>query len=165
MLRYQQNNTFQCLFLHHGKIYSFSLCIDTVPVPQKQEWRGTLQNIFRMRCLFLCLSVPFRQFSAGVCKASPLVCYLILLLCAVINYAVGPTSLNRKKEKDAEYIRRTRIQTLVLTAMIAVLIAVMSAVSSQNNHSMITFWTLVLHTLQMAITPKLKEVKYREELG
>ena len=96
----------------------------------------------------------------------PLWCvYLILLLCAVINYAVGPTSLNRKKEKDAEYIRRTRIQTLVLTAMIAVLIAVMSAVPSQNNHSMITFWTLVLHTLQMAITPKLKEVKYREELG
>lgn len=74
MLRYQQNNTFQRLFLHHGKIYSFSLCIDTVPVPQKQEWRGTLQNIFGMRCLFLCLSVPFRQYSAGVCKASPLVC-------------------------------------------------------------------------------------------
>lgn len=90
---------------------------------------------------------------------------VIVVLCAVINYIVGPTSLNRKKEKSADYIRKTRIQTLVLTGAIALLILASAQTTKMREYSMVCFWTLVLHALQMAITPKMKEVKYREELG
>lgn len=87
--------------------------------------------------------------------------FTILIICACVNFIIGPTSLARKKEKDRKYKHNARLQTFIFIILILLLI-VLPATSA---HAMISFWTLVLHTLQMAITPKLKEVKYHEKLG
>lgn len=112
--------------------------------------------IFSFIYLYLCINILPKYI-----KLPTWCILLILIICTIINYMIGPVSLNRRAEKDMEYKQKAKKQTLIFTAMILISIFILP----NTNLTVIPFWTLVLHTLQMVITPKLKEVKYREELG
>lgn len=83
-----------------------------------------------------------------------------LFLCAVFNYLLGPNSLNRKTPKSFEYIKKARIQTILLIMIIEFLLCVFPG----NKFLIVSFWTVVLHTVQLAVTKILKEVKSYEKV-
>lgn len=85
----------------------------------------------------------------------PLAIYIVLLSCTVICYYVGPNSLTRKTPKSPEYCRKAKFETFQLILIIAILIFIFSA----NEYLLVSFWTIVLHTIQLSITKIIKEVK------
>ena len=89
----------------------------------------------------------------------PIYLYPILLLCVLINCLIGPNSMNRKKRPDDAYIKEARIHTIRVITFIAVLLFIFSA----SDYLIVSFWTVVLYTIQMMITPFAKEVKYHEK--
>ena len=89
-----------------------------------------------------------------LCFPHPLAIYIILLLCTVICYYLGPNSLTRKTPKSEEYCRKAKFETFQLILVIALLIFIFSA----NEYLLVSFWTVVLHTIQLSITKLIKEV-------
>ncbi len=79
----------------------------------------------------------------------------ILLLCAVMNWFIGPNSLTRKKDMDAAFVKKAKRCTLLVIMGLEVLLAVYSV----NAYLGVSFWTAVLHTGQLGVTKVLKEVR------
>ena len=96
----------------------------------------------------------------GIIYIHPLGICLILLLCAVFNYLLGPNSLNRKTPKSSEYIKKARTQTILLIMIIEILLCVFP----ENKYLVVSFWTVILHTVQLAVTKLLKEVRLNEKV-
>lgn len=152
---------FSIYFYCTGKFLNFLFAV--IPLLMLRSKTGGIHFKTYLRCLFF--SFAYLYAAVNILPALiPLQAweiYLILLLCAAADYIVGPISLTRKAKKDDDYIKKARIQTLLLISILAVLIFFFSA----NEFLMASFWTIVLHSIQLTITPKLKEVKYHEELG
>ena len=99
----------------------------------------------------------------------PLVVYLILLLCAVLDYMIGSASLKERpvvKEefminKKKESIKKAKIQSFQVVFIVAVLFYIFP----DSKYLIVSFWTVVLHTLQLSITKILWEVKHHEKLA
>lgn len=91
----------------------------------------------------------------------PLMIYLILLLCAVIDYCIGPTSLKKKTSECKDFVKKSKIQSFQVVFWIAVLFFIFP----ENQYLIVSFWTVVLHTLQLSITKLIREVKYHEKLA
>lgn len=94
-------------------------------------------------------------------EVQPLLIYLILLLCALVDYRIGPTSLKKKPTACKDYIRKAKIQTFEAIFLIAVLFFIFP----ENRYLLVSFWTVVLHTFQLSITKLVREVKYYEKLA
>lgn len=87
--------------------------------------------------------------------------FLILLMCAVIDYCIGPTSLKKKPSECKDFIQKAKMQTFQVIFFVAVLFFIFP----KNQYLFISFWTVVLHTLQLSITKILREVRYDEKLA
>ena len=91
----------------------------------------------------------------------PLVVYPVLLVCAVADYMIGPALLKEKPKAAENVIKKAKIQNFQVVFLVAVLFFIFS----NHQYLIISFWTVVLHTVQLSITKLLKEVKYHEELA
>lgn len=99
----------------------------------------------------------------------PLVIYLILLLCAILDYVIGPATMKERTCSQDEFIlnkkkeltKKAKIQSFQVVFLVAVLFYIFP----DNRYLIVSFWTVVLHTLQLSITKLLKEVKHHEKLA
>ena len=87
--------------------------------------------------------------------------YPVLLVCAVVDYAIGPTSLKEKAPVSKNVIHKAKIQSFQVVFLVAVLIFIFQ----DTSYLIVSFWTVVLHTVQLSITKILKEVKHYEKLA
>lgn len=99
----------------------------------------------------------------------PLLIYLILLLCAVLDYMIGSASLKERPvirdefmiNQKKQFARKAKIQSFQVVFIVAVLFYIFP----DSQYLIVSFWTVVLHTLQLSITKILKEVKHHEKLA
>lgn len=106
--------------------------------------------LFTFGYLELCIDIlpwliPVSQFAMHV----------ILLLCAVVNWLVGPNSLTRQLNMTPSFIKRAKYITL-LDIMGLELLLVLYPI---NEYWAVCFWTVVLHTVQLGTTKILKEAR------
>ena len=105
----------------------------------------------------------------GMVPVHPLAVYLILLLCAVLDYMLGFASLKEKlvikdefmSSQKADFDKKSKLQSFQVVFIVAVLFYIFP----NNQYLIVSFWTVVLHTLQLSITKILWEVKHHEKLA
>lgn len=113
-----------------------------------------------LRSYLLCLVTTFIYLCSAIyilpCILSPhpLFIFVILLFCAITCYLIGPNSLTRKAPKNERYIKVAKLESFHLILIIAILFFVFSA----NEYLIVSFWTIVLHTIQLSISKVIKEV-------
>ena len=90
----------------------------------------------------------------------PLVVYPILLVCAVLDYMIGPI-LNNRPALAESVIKKAKIQSFQVVFVVAVMFFLFPNVS----YLIVSLWTIVLHVVQLAIAKMLKEVRYNEKLA
>lgn len=91
----------------------------------------------------------------------PLAIYPVLLVCAVVDYAIGPTSLKERAPVEKSVIHKAKIHSFQVVFLVAVLIFIFQ----DTSYLIVSFWTVVLHTVQLSITKLMKEVKQYEKLA
>lgn len=91
----------------------------------------------------------------------PLVIYPVLLICAVVDYAIGPTSLKERAPVEKSVIQKAKIQSFQVVFLVALSIFIFQ----NTSYLIVSFWTVVLHTVQLSITKLMKEVKHYEKLA
>ncbi len=99
----------------------------------------------------------------------PLMVYPILLICAVTDYLIGPSSLKDKavmrdallKEVQNGRLRKVKMESFQVVLVVAILYFLVPG----NQYLIVSFWTVVLHTVQLVITMIMKEVKRYEKVG
>ena len=120
--------------------------------------------LFSFAYLYLCINVL-----PVILTIHPLVIYPVLLLCAVTDFLIGPASLKEKPSvQDAYYkdlqkttTKKARIQSFQVVFLIAVLIFIFP----DQPCLIVSFWTVVLHTIQLSVIKLMKEVKCREKVA
>lgn len=91
----------------------------------------------------------------------PLAVYPILLICAVVDYVLGPTTLSKRPAPSESLVKKAKIQSF----QVVFIVAVMFFIFPDIPYLTVSFWTVVLHSVQLAIAKLIKEVKYREKLA
>lgn len=96
-----------------------------------------------------------------IINVHPLAIYPVLLVCAIVDYMIGPTSLKEKPSMDMDFVKKLKIQSFQVVFIVAVLLFIFQ----DHTYLIVSFWTVVLHTLQLSITKFLKEGKHHEKLA
>ena len=96
-----------------------------------------------------------------IIRVHPLAIYPVLLVCAIIDYMIGPTTLKEKPAMDMGIVKKLKIQSFQVVFIVSVLLFIFQ----DSRYLIVSFWTVVLHTIQLSITKLLKEVKHREKLA
>lgn len=122
-----------------------------------------------------CFVFSFLYLYAVICilpaviTVHPLLVYPVLLLCAVLDYMIGAASLKERPVMQDEFMlnqknkfaKKAKIQSFQVVFIVAVLFYIFP----DSRFLIVSFWTVVLHTLQLSITKILKEVKHHEKLA
>ena len=109
--------------------------------------------LFTFAYLELCISIL-----PTLIQVPQIAMHVVLLLCAAINWHVGPNSLTRQKDMDAAFIKKAKRCTLLVIMGLEVLL-----VYSVNEWLIVSFWTVVLHTGQLGVTKVFKEAMCNEK--
>lgn len=91
----------------------------------------------------------------------PLAVYPVLLICAVADYMLGPTTLSKRPDPTESFIKKAKIQSFQVVFIVAILFFIFPNVP----YLMVSFWTVVLHSVQLSIAKLIKEVNYHEKLA
>lgn len=111
-----------------------------------------------------CLIVSFIYFYSvinilpALVNMHPLAIYPVLLICAIADYMIGPASLKERPAADKSIVHKAKIQSFQVVFIVAALMFIFT----ENSYLIVSFWTVVLHTIQLIITKILKEVKLNE---
>ncbi len=114
-----------------------------------------------------CLLVSFIYFYSvinilpALFNIHPLMIYPVLMICAIVDYMIGPTSLKNRDAAEESVIKKAKIQSFQVVFIVASLIFIFQ----DSAYLIVSFWTVVLHTIQLSITKLLKEVKCNEKLA
>ncbi|MCH5248477.1 MAG: accessory gene regulator B family protein [Lachnospiraceae bacterium] len=153
---------FMVYFFATGKILEFFFAL--VPMlPLRIKTGG-----FHCKSYWSCFLVSFVYFYSVInvfpmiINVHPLAIYPVLLVCAIVDYMIGPTSLKEKAAlNNKDIVHKAKIQSFQVVFFVAVLIFVFQ----DTRYLIVSFWTVVLHTIQLSITKILKEVKRNEKLA
>ena len=160
---------FFVFFLAIGKLPEFLFAV--VPLILLRTRSGGIH----FHKYWTCFLASFVYLYAVICilpsvvTVHPLVIYLILLLCAVLDYMIGSASLKERfvvreeftVNKKKELLKKAKIQSFQVVFIVAVLFYIFP----DSKYLIVSFWTVVLHTLQLSITKILWEVKHHEKLA
>lgn len=99
----------------------------------------------------------------------PLAVYPVLLVCAVTDYLVGPNTLKARvtaqdvilRDAQENRIRKAKIECFQVVLIVAVLMFLFP----ENRYLIVSFWTVVVHAVQLVITKILREVRFHEKLA
>lgn len=116
--------------------------------------------------LYLCLVI---HILPALVPVHPLAVYPVLLVCAVTDYLVGPNTLKEKvvvrdtflKDEQNSMIRKAKIECF----QVVLIVAILCFLFPENRYINVSFWTVVVHTVQLVITKIMREVKFHEELA
>lgn len=152
---------FLIYFSYSGKFYEFLFA--AIPMMLLRTKTGGLH----FKKYLSCLLVSFIYFYSvinilpAVINIHPLAIYPILLICAITDYMIGPASLKERAPVEESIVKKAKIQSFQVVFIVALLIFIFQ----DTHYLMVSFWTVVLHTIQLSITKLLKEVKHNEKLA
>lgn len=112
---------------------------------------------YHLKTYWTCFLASFLYFimAAIVLPAIPLKLtwmQLTLLVCAWVMYYIGPISSNREINLNDEQLHKVHIQSFQIVLVMSVLLFLFP----DNQYLIVSFWTVVLHSIQLIIT-KLKK--------
>lgn len=121
---------------------------------------------FLFSFLYFCLVI---HVLPGLVSVHPLAVYPVLLVCAVTDYLVGPNKLQEKivvrdavlKDEQNSLMKKAKIECFQVVLIVAILCFLFPG----NRYLIVSFWTVVVHAVQLVITKIMREVKYHEELA
>lgn len=116
--------------------------------------------------LYFCLAI---HVLPGLITVHPLAVYPVLLICAVSDYLVGPNTLKEKivvrdavlKDEQNSRIKKAKIECF----QVVLIVAILCFLFPENRYLIVSFWTVVIHAVQLVITKIMREVKFHEELA
>ena len=153
---------FMVYFFATGKILEFFFAL--VPMLPLRTKTGGLH----CKKYWSCFLVSFAYFYSVInvlpviINVHPLAIYPVLLVCAIVDYMIGPISLKEKAAlNNKNIVSKAKIQSFQVVFFVAVLIFIFQ----DSRYLIVSFWTVVLHTIQLSITKMLKEVKRNEKLA
>lgn len=138
---------------------------------------------------FLCALIPFcllRSKNGGIHTKSYWTCLLMTVLvfvptviilpvtapltpilriglmipCAITEYLLGPILSHREVKLDSKGIQRNRLASFQVVLVVAILLFLFP----ECPYFLASFWMVILHTIQLAITKIYKEVKDHEKI-
>ena len=83
----------------------------------------------------------------------------LMLPCACVEYLLGPQLSHREVKLDEQGKRKNRIASF----QVVLLVAILMFLFPDNPYLLASFWMVLLHTIQLAITKIYKEVKVNEK--
>lgn len=121
---------------------------------------------FLFSFLYLCLVI---HVLPGLVPLHPLAVYPVLLVCAVSDYLVGPNTLKEKvviqdavlKDEQSGRIRKAKIECF----QVVLIVAILCFLFPESRYLIVSFWTVVIHAVQLVITKIMREVKYHEKVA
>lgn len=160
---------FMVYFTAIGKLPEFLFAL--VPLVLLRTRSGGIHfrkywTCFFFSFLYLCLVI---HVLPGTIPLHPLAVYPVLLICAVADYLAGPNSLKEKivaqdavlKDDLKGRVRKAKIECFQVVLIVAVLMFLFPG----NRYLAVSFWTVVVHTVQLVITKIMREVRYHEEMA
>ncbi len=116
--------------------------------------------------LYLCLVIHVLPV---VIPLHPLAVYPVLAVCAVADYLLGPNSLKEKvvvqdaalKDDLKNRLRKAKIECFQVVLIVAVLMFLFPG----HRYLIVSFWTVVVHAVQLIITKIMREERYHEEVA
>lgn len=121
---------------------------------------------FLFSFLYLCLVI---HVLPGLISVHPLAVYPVLLICAIADYRVGPNSLKERvvirdavlKDEQNSRIKKAKIECFQVVLIVAILCFLFPG----SRYLIVSFWTVVLHAVQLVIIKIMREVKGYEKLA
>lgn len=116
--------------------------------------------------LYFCLAIHILPVLVPM---HPLAVYPVLLVCAVTDYLVGPNTLKEKivvrdavmKDAQSSRIKKAKIECF----QVVLIVAILCFLFPENRYLIVSFWTVVIHAVQLVITKVMREVNFHEELA
>lgn len=120
--------------------------------------------LFSFIYLYMCISVL-----PVFVTVHPLVVYPILLICAVMDYMIGPASLKERPAVQDEFYKDLKTATTkkakIQSFQVVFIVAVLLFIFPEQKWLIVSFWTVVLHTVQLTMIKMWKEVKGCERMA
>lgn len=152
---------FLVYFIWTGRVLEFFCAL--VPMVLLRTKTGGLH----MRTYWSCFFFSFLYLEAAITVLPALIpmhellVYPILIACAIITYKIGPITLKKKPMPDEVLIKKFKIQSFQVVGLVGIIYFL----SRGHSYLQASFWVVVLHTIQLAITKLIKEVKIHEKLA
>lgn len=146
-------------FLYIGKFTEFLFTL--VPLLFLRKMTGG----YHLKTYWTCFLASFLYFilAAIVLPVIPLRLtwmQLTLLVCAWVMYYIGPISSNREINLDDEQLHKVHIQSFQIVLVISVLLFLFP----DTKYLIASFWTVVLHSIQLIITKVKKRGEKNEKV-
>lgn len=151
---------FLVYFIWTGRLPEY--CFALVPLILLRRRTGGLHMPTYWSCFFGSLLYLEAAITILPALITPheLAVYPALILCALINYKIGPISLNRRPMPDEMLSRKFKIQSFQVVCLVGVLYFILP----DKHYVDVSFWVVIIHTIQLTITKLIKEVKTHEKL-
>jgi len=153
------------LILLAGMFYYFGffphfLCA-LIPFCLLRGKNGGIHTKSYWTCLLLTVLVfvPTVMILPVAAPLTPIVRIGLMIPCAVIEYVLGPLLSHREVKLDEKGINRNRIASFQVVLIVAILLFLFP----ECPYLLASFWMVIIHTIQLAITKVYKEVKEYEQ--
>ena len=117
------------------------------------------QNYWTCLLLTILVFVPTVIILPTAAPLTPILRIGLMIPCAITEYVLGPLLSHREVKLDQKGIQRNRLASFQVVLIVAILLFLFP----ENPYLLASFWMVVLHTVQLAITKIYKEVKRHEQ--
>lgn len=123
---------------------------------------------YHLKTYWTCFLASFVYFALAVIVLPAVIplnmtgMQLVLLICAWVIYDIGPISSNREINMNQEQLHKVHIQSFQIVLIVSILLFLFR----DTPYLTVSFWTVVLHSLQLIITKiKKRGEKNEKALG
>ena len=153
------------LILLAGMFYYFGffphfLCA-LIPFFLLRSKNGGIHTKSYWTCLLLTVLVfvPTVMILPVAAPLTPILRIGLMIPCAIIEYQLGPLLSHREVMLDEKGINRNRIASFQVVLIVAILLFLFP----ECSYLLASFWMVIIHAIQLAITKAYKEVKEYEQ--
>lgn len=153
------------LILLAGMFYYFGffphfLCA-LIPFFLLRSKNGGIHTKSYWTCLLLTVLVfvPTVMILPVAAPLTPILRIGLMIPCAIIEYQLGPLLSHREVMLDEKGIQRNRIASFQVVLIVAILLFLFP----ECPYLLASFWMVIIHAIQLAITKAYKEVKEYEQ--
>lgn len=147
------------MFYYFG-FFLYFLCA-LIPFCLLRSKNGGIHTKSYWTCLLLTVLVfiPTVMILPVTAPLTPILRIGLMIPCAITEYRLGPLLSHREVKLDEKGIQRNRIASFQVVLIVAILLFLFP----ECRYLLASFWMVVLHTVQLAITKIYKEVKKYEQ--
>lgn len=148
------------IFYYLGFLPSF-LCA-LIPFCLLRSRNGGIHTKSYWTCLLMTVLVfvPTVIILPVAAPLTPILRIGLMIPCAITEYLLGPLLSHREVKLDEKKIHKNRLASFQVVLVVAILLFLFP----ECTYLLASFWMVILHTIQLAITKIYKEVKSHEKV-